>query len=160
MLRPVRLTSYYLESWLTLLGKLATMASDPRSKIASTSLQTLYTVLKENGGVFTHDFWQMIMSSVIKLLFDEIQFSFQSRKYGSKDQSFEFFKQNCKLAYTRVIDLFKTHYFKLKAFTPEFFNILVISMQNPNEVDNYLLALSVVIITVALVPPKDQYRCV
>lgn len=110
------------------------MATDSRSKIANTGLQILYSILKENGGVFTQEFWQMIMRSVIKMLFDEIQFSFQSRKHGVKDQSFEFFRQNCKLAYTRMIDVFKTHYSKLKDFTPDFLNILITSMQNPHEV--------------------------
>ena len=48
------------------------MASDPRPKIANTSLLTLCNILTDNGGAFTHDFWQMIMSGAIKPLFDEI----------------------------------------------------------------------------------------
>lgn len=129
-------TSYYgltEDSWLSLLGKLATMATDSRPKIANTSLQTLYTILKENGSVFTHDFWQMIISGVIKLLFDELQFSFQSKKYSSKDQSYEFLKQNCKQAYSKMIDIYKLHHSKLKDFMPEFLSIIVNPMQNPHE---------------------------
>lgn len=123
-----------IDSWLSLLGKLATMATDTRPKIANSALQTLYTILKENGGVFTHDFWQIIISGVIKLLFDEVQFAFQGKKHSNKDQTFEFLKQNCKQAYSKMIDIYKTYYAKLKDFMPEFLNILVTPMQNPNEV--------------------------
>ena len=76
----------------------------------------------------------MIISGVIKLLFDEIQFAFQSKK--SSNQSAEFLKQNYKQAYSKVIDIYKIYYTHLKDLMPEFLTIIITPIKNPHEVNS------------------------
>jgi len=98
------------------------------------SIVTLFDILSQYGDAFSHDFWQMILSGVIKPLFDEIQFSFQSKKFSSKDKDLMVYKESCQQAFNRIIDIYNTYYDKLNYFTENLFGILLNCIQNSHEV--------------------------
>jgi brefeldin A-inhibited guanine nucleotide-exchange protein len=48
------------------------MVSDPRHKIQTKSIDTLFSILNQHGNIFTDDQWKIILHGVLRPLFDEI----------------------------------------------------------------------------------------
>jgi brefeldin A-inhibited guanine nucleotide-exchange protein len=120
------------EIWLKLLGSLATLASDPRPAVQSQSLTNLFRLLSEFGDNFPKEFWQMIISAVIKPLFDEIQYSMQSKKNVTREQ-IQSFRDFCDKAFSELIKLYQQYFTKLRHFTENLFAIIINCIQNPQE---------------------------
>jgi brefeldin A-inhibited guanine nucleotide-exchange protein len=97
----------------------------------------IFDILIKNGADFSHDFWTNIMGGVIKPLFDEIQFSFQSKKASAKDnkdKDTQATKDFSTLAFGKIIELYNKYYDHLSFFTNDIFNILHSCILNPSEV--------------------------
>ena len=108
------------------------MVSDPRESIQNQSLNSLFKILNENGDSFSKDFWQMILSAVIKPLFDDIQYSLQSKKSMTREQ-IQAFRNLSEKAFVELIKLYNSYFTKLKSFTADIFSIILNCIQNPQE---------------------------
>ena len=106
---------------------LFTLCSDSKKKIRREGTTILFEILKSYGGEFTMDFWQVILSGVIKPLFDEIQFYFQSRN----EEELLSYNDSCREIFSNMIDVYYIYYDKLSCFTEDFLKILMHCIDNP-----------------------------
>ena len=64
-----------LKSWFLVLTGLSRMVQDVRLDVRSVALTTLFTILHNNGTLFTSDTWRAIFHGVIFPIFDDIKHS-------------------------------------------------------------------------------------
>ena len=108
------------------------MFSDQRQKVQNQSLNILFKILNDYGASFSKDFWQMILSAVIKPLFDEIQYSLQSKKNMTREQM-QAFRDLSEKAFVELIKLYNSYFTKMKSLTSDIFSIILNCIQNPQE---------------------------
>ena len=114
-------------NWITLLTSLFTLCSDSKKKIRREGTTILFEILKSYGKEFSQDFWQVILSGVIKPLFDEIQFYFQSKN----EEELLSYNDSCREIFSNMIDVYYIYYDKLGSFTEDFLKILMHCIDNP-----------------------------
>jgi brefeldin A-inhibited guanine nucleotide-exchange protein len=122
------------DGWNKILHNLYKLSADSRKMINLKATVIIFDVLIKNGGDFSRDFWQIIMSGVIKPLFDEIHFSFQSKKASPKDKETQASKDFSNLAFSKIIELYNKYYDNLSYFTQDLFKIILNCILNPSEV--------------------------
>lgn len=71
-------------------------------------MDTLFELLQQFGYALSSEFWKMVFRSVLRPIFDEIQFTFQ-QSYSNED----WFKGSCKKVFSLIINLLKRYYQKL-----------------------------------------------
>lgn len=76
----------------------------------------------------------MILSGVIKPLFDEIQYSFPAGGSSRNPERAAAFKEFYSKAFERFIDVYSVFFDKLNQYHGELFNIVLNCIQNPNQV--------------------------
>jgi len=113
--------------WITLLTSLFTLCSDSKKKIRREGTTILFEILKSYGKEFSQDFWQVVLSGVIKPLFDEIQFYFQSKN----EEELLSYNDSCREIFSNMIDVYYIYYDKLGSFTEDFLKILMHCIDNP-----------------------------
>lgn len=126
-----------LEAWLSLLWKLARKATDLRDTVATASLDTLHMLIKNNGGIFSQDFWRVVIQDVFNFLFDEIQSVYHAKNQSG--QANEILLKTFKQAYIKVIDIYKVYSAQLKGVLPEFLQMIVTPIKNPHDVRTLLI---------------------
>mmetsp|Transcript_16230 Transcript_16230/g.13807 ORF Transcript_16230/g.13807 Transcript_16230/m.13807 type:complete len:494 (-) Transcript_16230:1315-2796(-) len=105
--------------WVGILQALLTIFSNKKLNLHQQSIEALFDILALCGDEFPQEFWHVVTSGVIKPLFDEIQFFFQSDK--EKPPSVE----ACENALKRTIDVHHMYYSKLDYFTEDLFNTIL-----------------------------------
>lgn len=110
-----------------------TLASDSSAKIQTQSTMLLFDLLDQYGAGFPNNFWGMVLSGVIKPLFDEIQYSLPSASSRNSEKAGAF-KEFYGKAFERFIDLFNIFSEKLSQFNEELFNILLNCVQNQSQI--------------------------
>ena len=116
-----------------MLTSIITLASDSSAKIQTQSTMLLFDLLDQYGAGFPSNFWAMILSGVIKPLFDEIQYSFPSGSSRNAEKAAAF-KEFYGKAFERFIDIYSVFFDKLSQYYGELFNIVLNCIQNPNQV--------------------------
>jgi len=114
-------------NWITLLTSLFTLCSDSKKKIRREGTTILFEILKSYGKEFSQDFWQVVLSGVIKPLFDEIQYYFQSKN----EEELLSYNDSCREIFSNMIDVYYIYYDKLSCFTEDFLKILMHCIDNP-----------------------------
>ncbi len=116
-----------LGSWITLLTSLLTLCSDSKAKTRGEGTKILFEILKVYGKDFSKDFWQVILRGVIKPLFDDIQFYFQSKR----DNEIVAYNDSCRDTFSKMIEIYDIYYEKLSTFTEDLLEILMQCIENP-----------------------------
>ncbi|CAD8122619.1 unnamed protein product [Paramecium sonneborni] len=125
-------TAVQLEKiWIPLLGVLSGLAGDKRNKIQAKSMETLFESLQQFGYAFSAEFWKMVFSTVLRPIFDEIQFTFQ-QNHSVANTNNNWFKDSCKKGFSLIINLMKRYFQKLRALLPEFLKLFENCIQNQN----------------------------
>ena len=73
------------ELWIPMIRVFSDLCGDSRQKVQEDGMTSLFQILKEFGHLMKVENWKYIFQSVLRPLFDEIQFTFQSRSQSSKD---------------------------------------------------------------------------
>ncbi|CAD8200740.1 unnamed protein product [Paramecium pentaurelia] len=125
-------TAVQLEKiWIPLLGVLSQLAGDKRNKIQAKSMEALFETLQQFGYAFSAEFWKMVFSTVLRPIFDEIQFTFQ-QNYTVANTNNDWFKDSCKKGFSLIINLMKRYFQKLRGLLPEFLKLFENCIQNQN----------------------------
>ncbi|CAD8140155.1 unnamed protein product [Paramecium octaurelia] len=112
-----------------LLGILSNLAGDKRIQIQTQAVETLFYILEEKGSLFNEEYWIMIFSSVLRPIFDEIQFTLSQ----NPELNQYWFKDSCQKVFQNISSLIKKHYTKLKGQLPDFLKLFQNCIQNQNE---------------------------
>ncbi|CAD8045987.1 unnamed protein product [Paramecium sonneborni] len=112
-----------------LLGILSNLAGDKRIQIQTQAVETLFYILEEKGSLFNEEYWIMIFSSVLRPIFDEIQFTLST----NPELNQYWFKDSCQKVFQNISSLIKKHYHKLKGQLPDFLKLFQNCIQNQNE---------------------------
>ncbi|CAK78789.1 unnamed protein product (macronuclear) [Paramecium tetraurelia] len=112
-----------------LLGILSNLAGDKRIQIQTQAVETLFYILEEKGNLFNEEYWIMIFSSVLRPIFDEIQFTLST----NPELNQYWFKDSCQKVFQNISSLIKKHYTKLKGQLPDFLKLFQNCIQNQNE---------------------------
>ncbi|CAD8044148.1 unnamed protein product [Paramecium primaurelia] len=112
-----------------LLGILSNLAGDKRIQIQTQAVETLFYILEEKGSLFNEEYWIMIFSSVLRPIFDEIQFTLST----NPELNQYWFKDSCQKIFQNISSLIKKHYTKLKGQLPDFLKLFQNCIQNQNE---------------------------
>ncbi|CAD8047195.1 unnamed protein product [Paramecium sonneborni] len=112
-----------------LLGILSNLAGDKRIQIQTQAVETLFYILQEKGSLFNEEYWIMIFSSVLRPIFDEIQFTLST----NPELNQYWFKDSCQKVFQNISSLIKMHYTKLKGQLSDFLKLFQNCIQNQNE---------------------------
>lgn len=81
--------------WLPLLSVLSNNFNDIRLNVREKSLDTLFSLLRDYGYTFSNEFWKMIISGVIKSLFNEIHLAFLGKSIKNDEEKLRIICQKC-----------------------------------------------------------------
>ena len=95
-------------------------------------MDTLFAILKDHGKNFTSDFWHMIFRGVLRPLFDEIHFTFQSKPLNPQLTTI---KNSCHNAFNNLSEIFNIFFNQLQNLLNEIIEILMNCIQNTHEVN-------------------------
>ncbi|CAD8196568.1 unnamed protein product [Paramecium octaurelia] len=117
--------------WIPLLGVLSELSGDKRNNVQAKSMEALFESLQQFGYAFSAEFWKMVFSTVLRPIFDEIQFTFQ-QNYAAESNNNDWFKNSCKKGFSLIIKLMKRYFQKLRGLLPEFLKLFENCIQNQN----------------------------
>jgi len=100
----------------------------------------LFDLLDRYGVGFPHSLWGMVLSGVIKPLFDEIQYSFPTGGSLRNNEKVDAFKEFYEKSFERLIDVFGAYFDKLNQFCGELSNIILTCFQSQNQIINKVAA--------------------
>ncbi|EAS07412.2 guanine nucleotide exchange factor (macronuclear) [Tetrahymena thermophila SB210] len=124
--------------WVPLLGVLSNLCGDHRPEIQEKSMESLFNILTEYGYTFSIEFWKMIFQGVLRPLFDEIQFTFQTKSQKQlnntqNNRKFNWLKQSCNKAFHHITNLLFDYYDELQSLVIEFIKTYENCINNTNE---------------------------
>jgi brefeldin A-inhibited guanine nucleotide-exchange protein len=121
-------------TWISILTSIITLASDSSARIQSQSTMLLFDLIEQYGSGFPPSFWNMVLSGVIKPLFDEIQYSLPSGNSARNAEKAGAFREFYEKSFERFIDIFSIYFNRLSQFNVELFNIIFNGIQNQSQI--------------------------
>lgn len=68
------------------------------------SFDVLFGLLKNYGSLFSEEKWKQVFTGVIKQLFDEMQFIFQTKRYHNED-AYIMVKNHSSMVFKELVDI-------------------------------------------------------
>jgi len=118
------------------LGVLSNNCNDIRPAVREKSLETLFLLLRDFGYTFSSEFWKMIISGVLKSLFNELHLAFlgKSSKLPSETGNL---RTVCHRSFTNLAGLLQCYYADNNNILEDILDIFLKSCISNNEVNNF-----------------------
>ena len=122
--------------WLPVLGVLSNNCNDIRPTVRERSLETLFLLLRDFGYTFSSDFWKMIISGVLKSLFNELHLAFLGKSTKLQAET-ENLRSVCHKSFTNLAGLLQCYYAENNNILEDILEIFLKSCISNNEVTNF-----------------------
>lgn len=115
--------------WIPIMSTLASLFEKDVRGVQKSSMEVLFKILKENGGLFSGEFWKQALRSVLKPLFDEISFCF-SKKSFSDEEMYHLTKKNAGVAFEKFYEIIIGFFDQLQPYWQEIIDIFQNCLEN------------------------------
>ncbi|XP_047311695.1 brefeldin A-inhibited guanine nucleotide-exchange protein 1-like isoform X2 [Impatiens glandulifera] len=116
--------------WIPLLTGLSSLTSDPRSAIRKSSLEVLFNILKDHGHIFSPEFWESILNSIVFPMFSFMH-DRSSQPEGGNNNTWD--SETCMVAVECLVDLFISFFDLMRSQLPLMVSIFGGFIRSPGQ---------------------------